>query len=352
LDEIAQEMLRPDPEQSAREAGLTYVSDEMPGIRRKRWGKGFTYLDPDGNRITDPEERARLHALAIPPAWTEVWICPDQDGHIQVTARDAKGRKQYRYHPRWREVRDEAKFYRVLAFGHALPALRQHVESDLRKRGLPREKVLATVVRLLETTMIRVGNKEYAQANGSFGLTTLRDRHVEISGAELQFEFRGKSGKKHRVSVKDRRLARIVKECRDVTGYHLFQYLDDDGQRQAVDSGDVNDYLREVTGQDFTAKDFRTWAGTVFACAMLRDCEPCESEAEAKRNIIKAIDAVAEQLGNTRAISRDYYIHPRVIECFTDGTLHDCLAAIEEIDGLHPDECAIMTLLQAATGAA
>ena len=248
------------PAESAQAAGLRYVSDDRPGIRRKRRGKGFTYVDPCGSTVRDPKALARIRSLAVPPAWTEVWICAQPTGHLQATGRDARGRKQYRYHPEWRAVRDETKFGRMTLFGEALPALRARAAEDLGRRGLPREKVLAAVVKLLETTLIRVGNREYARQNGSFGLTTLCDGNVDIQGSRLRFEFRGKSGKEHMVEIHDRRLARVVKRCRDLPGQTLFQYLDDDGLRQSITSGDVNAYLREITGQDFTAKDFRTWA--------------------------------------------------------------------------------------------
>jgi DNA topoisomerase I len=311
----------PPPEKSAAEAGLRYVSDSSPGIRRKRSGTGFTYVGTDGKRITDQKTLERIRKLAIPPAYTDVWICPSPDGHIQATGRDARGRKQYRYHPKWREVRDETKFGRMVAFSEVLPKLRARVEADLGRPGLPREKVLATVVRLLECTNIRVGNDEYARANGSYGLTTLRDKHVEVSGGNLRFSFKGKSGKTHAVELSDRRLARIVQRCRDVPGEELFQYLDDEGKRQTIDSGDVNDYLREISGQEFTAKDFRTWAGTMLAVTALREVGPMATEREAKSAIVKAVDRVAEQLNNTRAVCRKYYIHPTVFETYLAGTM-------------------------------
>ena len=311
----------PPPEQSAAEAGLRYVSDSSPGIRRKRSGTGFAYVDSNGKRITDQKTLERIRKLAIPPAYTEVWICPSPNGHIQATGRDARGRKQYRYHAKWREVRDETKFSRMMAFSELLPKLRARVDADLGRPGLPREKVLATVVRLLECTNIRVGNDEYARANGSYGLTTLRDKHVEVSGGNLRFSFKGKSGKTHEVELSDRRLARIVQRCRDVPGEELFQYLDDDGKRQTIDSGDVNDYLREISGQEFTAKDFRTWAGTMLAVEALREVGPMATEREAKSAIVKAVDRVAEQLNNTRAVCRKYYIHPTVFETYLAGTM-------------------------------
>jgi DNA topoisomerase-1 len=311
----------PPPEESAAAAGLRYVSDTGPGIRRKRSGSGFRYVGPDGRRITDGTALERIRKLAIPPAYTDVWICPSPDGHIQATGRDARGRKQYRYHPKWREARDETKFGRMVAFSEVLPKIRARVEADLARPGLPREKVLATVVRLLECTNIRVGNDEYARTNGSYGLTTLRDKHVEVSGGSLRFSFKGKSGKTHEVELSDRRLARIVRRCRDVPGEELFQYLDDDGRRQTIDSGDVNDYLREISGQEFTAKDFRTWAGTKLAVAALRELGPMATEREAKAAIVQAVDRVAGRLNNTRAVCRKYYIHPTVFETYLAGTM-------------------------------
>ncbi|HKU61793.1 MAG TPA: DNA topoisomerase IB [Gemmatimonadales bacterium] len=311
----------PPPEESAAEAGLRYVGDGGPGIRRRRSGTGFTYIGPDGKRVTDAKTLERIRKLAIPPAYTDVWICPSPNGHIQATGRDARNRKQYRYHPRWREVRDETKFGRMVAFSAVLPRIRDRVEADLARPGLPREKVLATVVRLLECTNIRVGNDEYARANGSYGLTTLRDKHVEVSGGNLRFSFKGKSGKTHEVELSDRRLARIVQRCRDVPGEELFQYLDDHGARQTIGSGDVNDYLREISGEEFTAKDFRTWAGTLLAVTALRELGPMDSDREAKAAIVRAVDRVAGQLNNTRAVCRKYYIHPTVLETYLAGTL-------------------------------
>jgi DNA topoisomerase-1 len=321
---------------SARLAGLRHVTDDKPGIRRRRRGKGFSYLDPAGRPLRDPRERRRIEALAVPPAWTAVWICPLASGHLQATGRDARGRKQYRYHPGWRAVRDETKFGRMVAFGEALPRLRARVESDLALPELPREKVLAAVVKLLETTLIRVGNAEYARDNDSFGLTTMRSRHVDIAGATLRFRFRGKSGKEHDVAISDRRLARVVRACRELPGYELFQCVDESGERQAVDSADVNEYLRAVTGEDFTAKDFRTWGGTVLALAALRaaggmasgaggDPSPAGDQAgegrDANRAVVEAVKRVAEQLGNRPAICRKYYVHPAVIEAFLAGSL-------------------------------
>jgi len=346
-----------DPVLSAKLAGLRYVADDRPGIRRRRRGSGFSYLNPGGRPLRDRGERRRIEALAIPPAWTDVWICPLANGHLQATGRDARGRKQYRYHPDWRAVRDETKFGRMIAFGEALPRLRAHVESDLARPGLPREKVLAAVVRLLETTLIRVGNEEYARDNGSFGLTTLRSRHVAVSGATLRFRFRGKSGKEASVSIADRRLARVVRACRELPGQELFQYLDESGERQVVGSADVNDYLRAAAGEDFTAKDFRTWGGTVLALSALLGCvagngpprgdaESVEDERggggangagapgasvrqdldrqarDANRRVVEAVKRVAEQLGNRPATCRKYYVHPAVIAAFLEGRLN------------------------------
>ena len=341
-----------DPVESAKVAGLRYVTDEMPGIRRKRAGKGFIYRGPDGQTIRDPKELARFKALGIPPAWTDVWICPNPRGHLQATGRDARGRKQYRYHPRWREVRDETKYERMLAFAQALPHIRRRAEEDLKLPGLPRRKVLATVVRLLEKTLIRVGNEEYARTNKSFGLTTMRDRHVKVEGATLRFSFKGKSGVRHDVEVTDRRLARIVQRSQELPGQELFQYVDDDGQRQTIDSGDVNDYLREISGADFTAKDFRTWAGTVLAAMALQEFEAFDSAAQAKKNVVRAIERVAERLGNTPSVCRKCYVHPIVIDAYLDGSMLETLKdraeeeLAESLGELDPEEAAVMTLLQ------
>lgn len=305
----------------AKAAGLRYVSDHDPGIRRKRYGERFRYTGVDGKPLHDAETLERIKALGIPPAWEDVWICRWPNGHIQATGRDAKGRKQYRYHPRWREVRDETKYHHTIAFGLALPAIRARVRHDLGLPGLPREKVLALVVRLLETTLIRVGNREYARHNKSYGLTTMRSRHVDISGSSIIFHFRGKSGKQHVITLRDRRLAQLVKRCQSLPGHELFQYIDEDGQRQGIESGDVNEYLREITGEDFTAKDFRTWAGTVLAAQTLQEFEAYETQTQAKKNIVNAVEQVAERLGNTPAICRSCYIHPTILEAYLDGSL-------------------------------
>jgi DNA topoisomerase-1 len=310
-----------DPVESSRQAGLRYVSDTMPGISRKRWGKSFRYFHPDGTQVKDPTVLARIKSLAIPPAWTDVWICTNANGHLQATGRDARKRKQSRYHPRWREVRDETKYERMRAFGEALPRIRKRVEQDLAQPGLPRERVLATIVRLLETTFIRVGNEEYARENQSYGLTTLRDKHADIRGSTVHFKFKGKSGKVHNIDVNDRRLARIVKQCQDIPGYELFQYYDEEGSHRSVDSSDVNEYLREISGEPFTAKDFRTWAGTVLACAMLREFETFDSQSQAKKNVVAAVKSVAERLGNTPSVCRKCYVHPAVIETYMGGEM-------------------------------
>jgi len=331
---------------------LCYVSDTQPGIKRQRVGRGFRYKDVDDTPIRDPKVLRRIKTLVIPPAWTDVWICARSDGHIQATGRDAKGRKQYRYHLRWRAVRDSTKYDRLIAFGEALPPLRARLDQDLARPGLPREKVLATVVRLLETTFIRIGNTEYARQNGSFGLTTLRDRHVHISGATMQFQFRGKSGQYHTVRLNDRRLATIVKRCQELPGYELFQYVDAEGQRQTIDSADVNVYLRLITGQDFTAKDVRTWAGTVLTACALWAYGASTSQTQAKQNIVQAIDEVAKRLGNTRAVCRKCYVHPTVLDAYLDHSLfavplpHDALGDGPVGPGLQPEEMAVLALLK------
>ncbi|HEX8199431.1 MAG TPA: DNA topoisomerase IB [Isosphaeraceae bacterium] len=341
-----------DPVASAQAVGLRYVNDSEPGLRRLRSGKGFRYVDAEGQPVRDPETLRRIKALTIPPAWTEVWICPSPRGHLQATGRDEKGRKQYRYHALWRAVRDETKYSRMIAFGRALGPLRAQVDRDLALPGLPRRKVLAAVVRLLETTLIRVGNSEYARTNRSYGLTTLRDRHVAISGGSLRFSFRGKSGVRHAIDLEDPRLARVVKRCRDLPGQELFQYLDDDGQRRDVTSDDVNAYLREVAGEEFTAKDFRTWAGTVLASLALQEFEAFDSQTQAKKNLVRAIETVAQRLGNTPTICRKCYVHPAVIDAYLEGTL---IATIQQraeqemaeaIADLKPEEAAVLALLQ------
>jgi DNA topoisomerase-1 len=301
--------------------GLRYVSDAAPGLRRRRAGKGFSYVTEDGKRVDDPETLARIRALAIPPAWTDVWICSTTNGHLQATGRDARGRKQYRYHDRWRQVRDETKFEQLADIGRALTPIRKRVQRDLLLDGLPREKVLATVVRLMDTEFARIGNLSYAKENNSFGLTTLRDKHVEIEGSRVRIEFIGKGGKVHEFDIDDPRVATIVKKCRDLPGYQLFQYVEEDGSRRTIDSGDVNDYLRELSDGEFTAKCFRTWAGTLVAAKALAEMPPPKNERAGKRNVTKAVEAVARSLGNTAAIARKSYIDPLVIESYLDGRL-------------------------------
>lgn len=312
-----------DPMASAKAASLRYVSDTAPGITRRNAGKGFVYVLPSGKIMRASAEIQRIRRLAIPPAWTDVWICPSQDGHLQATGRDAKGRKQHRYHPRWREIRDETKYDRMIAFAAVLPRIRKQVQRDLSVAGLPREKVLATVVRLLEATAIRVGNEEYARNNGSFGLATLKDRHVDVSGPKIRFQFRGKSGVKHAISLDDKRLAKIIKRCQDLPGYELFQYIGDEGGLHAIDANDVNDYLKQIAGEEFTTKDFRTWNGTVLAACALRDLPSTSDAAKAqlKNNIVQAVEVVAKRLGNTKAVCRKCYIHPAVIRAYEEGSL-------------------------------
>jgi DNA topoisomerase-1 len=336
-----------DPPAAAKAAGLRYVNDNKPGIRRERDGEKFRYLDADGDPVTDDATLARIKSLAIPPAWTEVWICPQANGHLQATGRDAKGRKQYRYHPKWRNVRDEVKYERMIKFGQALPAIRREVDRALKLPGLPREKVLATIVYLLEVTMMRIGNDEYARQNQSFGLTTLRNRHVRIDGSDVEFRFRGKSGVFHKVAVHDRRLARIIARTRDLPGQDLFQYVDDDGETHTVGSSDVNDYLRTIT-----AKDFRTWSGTVLAALALQEFEKFDSETQAKKNIVRAIESVAEKLGNTPSICRKCYVHPAVIDAYLDGAVLQVLRErteeqlVDELHNLPPEEAAVLALLE------
>ncbi|GEP03529.1 DNA topoisomerase IB [Methylobacterium oxalidis] len=347
-----------DPREAAEEAGLRYVDDRMPGLTRRKSGTGFRYLDAKGQPVRDAATLARIRSLAIPPAYTEVWICPRANGHIQATGRDAKGRKQYRYHPEFREARESSKFSHIMAFADALPSIRVRIDADMRRPGLPREKVLATVVHLLESTLIRVGNDDYARANKSYGLTTLRDPHVRVQGAELSFRFKGKSGKTWNLSVKDRRVARIVKACQDLPGQELFQYVDEDGEQRDVTSADVNAYLREITGQDITAKDFRTWAGTVLAALALREFEAFDSEAKAKKNVRTAIESVAGRLGNTPTICRKCYIHPQILDGYLEGDLLEQVQEAvetelcEDLNRLKPEEAAVLSLLRTRLEAA
>lgn len=337
------------PELSAKAAGLHYVHDQSPGFRRIGTGKTFRYIGPSGRVIHDPKVLGRMKRLAIPPAWTHVWITTDPQGHLQAVGRDARGRKQYRYHPHWREIRDSTKYHRMLAFGLVLPKIRTQVEKDLRHVGLQKEKVLATIVRLLELTSIRVGNEEYTRENRSYGLTTLRDRHVAISGEKVSFYFRGKRGIRHKIGIHDRHLARIVRKLRDLPGYELFQYVDDDGQRHPIGSTDVNAYLHQICGEEFTAKDFRTWNGTVLAAFALAELKPFTTQSQAKKNITKAIEAVAERLGNTIAVCRNCYIHPALFDAYMAQTLVNDLKSVRRTRGLNFQESAVLHFLRKAS---
>ncbi|HEX2528209.1 MAG TPA: hypothetical protein VHL31_18140 [Geminicoccus sp.] len=343
---------RDGPEMAVAAANLRYVTDDIPGITRRRAGKGFAYRDPSGRPVKDPAVLKWIRSLAIPPAWTDVWISPFPDSHLLAVGRDQKGRKQYRYHPDWRATQDTHKFERMLAFGRALPAIRQAVEADLRKPGLSKRRVLALVVRLLEVTHIRVGNEEYAKTNKSYGLTTLKDRHLKVDGATMRFRFKGKSGKEHQITLKDRRLARLVGQCQDLPGQQLFQYIDDDGHRETIDSADVNEYLREISGDHFTAKDFRTWSATVLCAWSLHAFHAAEEgHAPTKKNLKQAITEVARCLGHTPTICRKSYVHPQIVDDYLAGTLPDALKV--EIDGelspdpanLEPYESAVLTYL-------
>ena len=345
-----------DPPAAAKLARLHHTTDDRPGITRHNARSGFDYRRPDGALISDFATLQRIKALVIPPAWTAVWINPDPLGHIQVTGRDQRGRKQYRYHSRWREVRDEAKYGKMLLFARALPPMRARVDADLRRHGLPGERVLAAIVRLLELTLFRIGNDEYARTNKSFGLTTLRDRHAQVQGSHIRISFRGKSGSRNESDINDPRLARIVKACRDLPGYELFQYLDEAGERHTVSSTEVNAYLREITGEEITAKDFRTWAGTNLAALALREFEHVDSDVMRKRAVVRAVERVAKHLGNTPAVCRRCYIHPEIFEGFLDGTLLTTLAEktgaylIEEIEGMSAEEAAVAAFLRFRLG--
>jgi DNA topoisomerase I len=344
----------PDGEDAAHEAGLLYVNDDEPGITRRRSGKGFRYLSPDGKAITDERVISRIKALAVPPAWSDVRIAPSPRGHIQATGRDERGRKQYRYHAFWRRTRDQTKYDRMIPFGEALPAIRKRVREDLELPGLPREKVLATIVRVIDLTYIRVGNTRYAKENKSFGMTTMRGRHADVTGSSIRFEFVGKGGKLVTVDVRDARVAKIVKRCQEIPGQHLFQYLEDDGARHGIDSEDVNDYLREISGQDFTAKDFRTWAGTVLALHALTAAESAASDVEARRIVNAAIEEVAGSLGNTVSVCRACYVHPAVIEAYLDGSLASVRVSRVRSNGTNaadryrPHEAALLRFLRKA----
>ena len=342
------------PAASAAMAGLRYVNDQRPGIRRRGSPRRFTYVGVDGHVIRNAADLERIRALAIPPAWTDVWICPDPRGHLQAIGRDAKHRKQYRYHAKWRAYRDETKFDRMVAFAAALPLIRQRTSADLARRGLPRKKVIATIVQLLEKSLIRVGNEEYVRQNQSFGLTTLRGRHVKVVRGRVRFQFRGKSGIRHSVDVADRRLARVVKQCRDLPGQELFQYVDRAGVVQRVDSGDINRYLQKITKEDFTAKDFRTWSGTVLTVAALREFRDAGTKKQTEKNVLLAIEAVARLLGNTRAVCRKSYIHPGVIDCYVGGTMMKILSRRSKTSknaaGLRADEVALLAVLKYLQG--
>ena len=352
IDTVATLEAALDPAVAAKRAALRYVNDSMPGITRHNARNGFDYRLSDGSLVRDVATLKRIRALAIPPAWSDVWICRDPNGHLQATGRDQRGRKQYRYHARWREVRDDAKYSKLLIFARVLPRIRTRVEEDLKRSGLPRERVLAAVVRLMELTLFRVGNNEYAKMNKSFGLTTLRDRHVRIDGGHIHLSFRGKSGNRYESDINNRRLARIVKGCRDLPGYELFQYLDDDGDQHAVGSEEVNAYLREITGEDITAKDFRTWAGTQLAAEALRGFRHLDSESKRKKAIVRAVEKVARHLGNTPAICRRCYIHPAIFDGYIDGTLLEALAAKtttylkENIEKMSAEEAAVTAFLR------
>jgi DNA topoisomerase-1 len=341
-----------DPKEAAEHAGLTYVCDERPGIHRRIAHKGFTYFNPHGARIRDPGTLKRIRALAVPPAWTDVWICARADGHIQATGRDARDRKQYRYHARFREIRESTKYHHMLRFAESLPALREKVKQHIGLRGLPREKVLATVVQLLEATLVRIGSDKYARTNKSYGLTTLKNRHVDVKGSELRFNFRGKSGKVWRLGVRDRRIAKVIRACQELPGQELFQYVDDAGELRDVTSSDVNAYLREICGEDITAKDFRTWHGTVLAAMALWEFRKFDSQAGAKRNIRDAIHRVATRLGNTPTVCRKCYVHPEILSSYIEGSL---LLEVKEgveselqddLSNLTPCEAAVLALLQ------
>ena len=338
-------------EETARAAGLTYVDDTQPGITRARRGRGFAYTDHTGKKVDDEQTLARIRALAVPPAWTAVWICASPRGHLQATGRDAKGRKQYRYHARWRDVRDETKFHRMAAFGAVLPKIRKRADGDLRKEGLPQEKVVAAAVRLLDRTLARVGNTAYARENGSYGITTLRDDHVKVRGSTIALAFTGKSGKTHELRLDDARLAKIVRRCQDLPGQQLFQYLDDDGELRALGSSDVNDYIREITGDDFTAKDFRTWAGTVLFARACKEIGEAETARGRTRNTTLAFDAVARMLGNTKAVCKASYVHPALADSYGCGEfqrLWDASAKARRT-GLRRDEAIVLSMLRRLT---
>lgn len=344
--------LHQDPESTAEAAGLRYVRDDRPGISRKRAGRGFYYLEPNGSKVTDKKTLARIRSLVIPPAYVDVWICPWANGHIQATGLDSRGRKQYRYHPRWREVRDETKYHRMVLFGSKLPEIRRRVDKDLAQPGLPREKVLAAIVQLLEKTMIRIGNDEYARQNKSYGLTTMRNQHVEVNGSTVEFDFRGKNGIQHHIDLTDRRLASIIKRLQDLPGQELFQYLDENDKLQTVSSADVNEYLKTISSEEFSAKDFRTWSGTILAARALQEFEKFDSQTQAKKNVVAAIKRVAARLGNTPAVCRRCYVHPAIIDNYLDGAMLQSIRQLadhelpKDLHALTSEEAAVLALLR------
>ena len=352
VDSKITKVLSLEPESSAELAGLCYVKADSLKISRQKVGRGFSYFDHNGDRISDEQELIRLKEIKVPPAITDVLLCHLPNGHLQATGRDAKRRKQYYYHPQWREVRSQHKFNRMLLFGASLPTIRATTEKHLAQRKLSKEKVVAAVIRLLETTLIRIGNDQYAKKNRSFGLTTLRDRHTEIKGSKIKFEFRGKSGVDHEIELKDRKLANIIKKCQEIPGYEIFKYYDESGKRQFLDSGDVNQYLQDITGQEFTAKDFRTWMGTVIAAIELDELGGFDSEKQAKKNVAQAIKRVAKQLGNRPATCRKYYVHPAIIEAYQEGDLLNLMAQTaateSEVNGLNPEEQVVLNIIKKA----
>lgn len=338
-----------DPAKSAKQAGLRHVNDEEPGIRRRRCGRGFTYLDVQGKTIRYPKMRQRFNSLAIPPAWSDVWICVDESGHIQATGQDDKSRKQYIYHSRWHEVRNEVKFNRLLPFGESLPQLRTQIDKDLRRHGLPRERIVAAVIKLLEESLIRVGNKEYARQNDSYGLTTMRNKHVELTTTTISFDFLGKSGKNQQVVIQDARASRLIRQCQELPGQELFQYIDDNGDSQVVESTDVNEYLLTVTGEAFTAKEFRTWGGTVAAVQAFQALGPPDSDSDSKKKIVTAVNMAAKALGNTAAVCRDYYIHPAIVQAYRENSFFDLMAEAEDLangDLYQIEELGVLHLLR------
>lgn len=337
-----------EPVKSAEVANLFYVNDMSPGIRRKKTGKGFSYINSKGNIIKDKEEIKRINSLILPPAWKDVWICENPNGHLQATGRDAKGRKQYRYHQRWQQLRNELKFDKMLLFGQILPSIRKQIRKDLALKGIPKEKVMALVISIMSETLIRVGNSEYAEENNTFGLTTLLNKHVRIEDNKIKFKFKGKSGKFHNIDLKNKKLAKLVKQCRDLPGYDLFEYLDENCQPHSIGSSDVNSYMCSITEQNFTAKDFRTWGGSVYAMKVLQDFSGFDTQTEAKKNLVEAIKIISKKLGNTTTVCKKYYIHPKVLEAFFDGSLNKIIETSKNtvIEELKPEEVAFMTLLE------